>query len=246
MRGSKDTYTPQDSLVVKTARRATILGAIVLCGALALVASGRTPRAPRVFRPSYPIPQQPGIWPPESPAIPVPFPPNGATAATAWAFLQNNIYDARAANIDVDYLAVKALVNGQTVTVVIDDYGTAAGQQAIVYGDWTPRSNYTDPSLEIPGPVADSWSTTYFTTNTAKDLAYGMQIWNGLPGAVPKGATKVWAEIRVRVNGSGLVCFGWDWYDANGNYITNAGYSGFQTYLAAGAQPTWLVVDLGK
>jgi hypothetical protein len=230
-----------------TSRKPALFG-IATCVALGCIltphdATARKQPAPK---PSYPIPLQPGIWPPEAPGWNLGASvPRGATGATAWAFIQNNIYDTRSALVDVDYLAIKATVNGKTVTLAIDDYGSGPGQLASVSGDWTPRADYTDPSLEIPGPIADSWSPTYFTTNTAKNLAYGMQIWNSQPGKVPRGTTKVWAEMRVRVNGSGLLCFGWDWYGTNG-YLGNAGYSGFQTYLAAGATAAWQTVTLGN
>ncbi len=195
---------------------------------------------------AYPIPQQPGIWPPESPGYNLgATPPKGATGATGWAFIQNNIYDTRSALVDIDYLAIKATVSGKTVTLAIDDYGLASGQKSTVSGDWTPRSDYSDPSLEIQGPIADSWTTTYFTTNSAKDVTYGMQIWNSVPATVPRGTTKVWVEMRVRINGSGLICFGWDWYGASG-YLGNAGFSGFQTYLAAGASPAWQTITFGN
>jgi hypothetical protein len=195
---------------------------------------------------TYPIPAQPGIYPPEAPGWNLgATPPRGATGATGWTFIENNIYDSRTSAVDVDYLAVKGIVNGQTVTLAIDDYGTATGQQAWASGDWTSRADLSDPSLEIPGVVADAWGTTYLTTISGNHPAYATQLWNASPGALPRHLTKVWAEMRVRVNGSGLVCFGWDWYGANG-YIGNAGYSGFRTYLKSGATPTWQVITLGK
>jgi len=147
--------------------------------------------------------------------------------------------------VDVDYLRVHATVNGVDTIVDNDDYGTGPGQQPNAWGDWTPRANMSDPSLEVPGVVADAWSPTYFTTDPGTHLAYSTQVWNGNPGKLPRGTTKVWVEVNVRIDGSGVLCLGWDWYGSNG-YIGNAGYSGMQTYLAAGAQPSWQVVTLGK
>jgi hypothetical protein len=105
---------------------------------------------------SYPIPAQSGIYPPEAGGWNLgDLPPagQGITSATGWAFFQSNIHDARTPTVDVQYLAVKALVNGQTVTIVQDTYGTTAGRSQQVWGDGVPRDNYTDPSLEIPGTI---------------------------------------------------------------------------------------------
>ena len=99
----------------------------------------------------------------------------------------------------------------------------------------------TDPSIEIPGRVADAWAPNYFTTIPSKHPDYATQIWNAKPGRVPAGATKVWVEARLRVKGSGLAHIGFDWYGPKG-YVTNGGYSGFQIFAA----PDWQVVTFGK
>jgi hypothetical protein len=197
---------------------------------------------------SYPIRKQPGIYPPEAGGWNLgDLPPagQGITQATAWMFMMNNIYDRRTPTIDVDYLAVKGSVNGQTVVVDMDNYGTGPGQTKQVWGDWAPRSNFTDPSLEIPGPIVSGWAATYFECNSDPNHQYALQIWNAAPGLIPPGVTKLWSEANVRINGSGLICFGFDFYDATSNYVGNAGYSGFHFYLPARATPSWQVITWG-
>ena len=189
----------------------------------------------------YPIRQQPGIWPPELPDIPRPLPPPGATSVTGYIFVENDIYNPEPARVQVDYLRMYASVNGQTVLVNNDDYGQAAGQRSTASGNWTPRSDMTDPTIEIPGIAADEWAANYFTTIPSAHPDYATQIWNAKPGRVPAKATKVWVEARLLVSGSGLAHIGFDWYGAQG-YIANGGYSGFQIL----ASPSWQVVTFGK
>jgi hypothetical protein len=189
----------------------------------------------------YPIRQQPGIWPPELPEIPRPLPPPGATSVTAYLFIENDIFNPEPAKVQVDYLRMYARVNGQTVLVNSDDYGQAAGKRRTASGNWTPRSDMTDPSIEIAGVVADEWGADYFTTIPSLHADYATQIWNAKPGRVPAGATQIWAEARLLVSGSGLAHLGFDWYGPQG-YIANGGFSGFQVFAA----PSWQVVTFGK
>jgi hypothetical protein len=189
----------------------------------------------------YPIRQQPGIWPPELPEIPRPLPPPGATSVTGYIFAENDIHNPEPANLKIDYLRIYATAAGKTVLVNNDDYGTAAGQKPVASGDWTPRSDMTDPTIEIPGTVAEAWAPTYFITTPSAHPNYATQIWNAKPGRVPAGATKVWVEARLLVTGSGLAHIGFDWYGPKG-YIANGGYSGFQIF----ASPSWQTVTFGK
>jgi hypothetical protein len=156
-------------------------------------------------------------------------------------FIENDVFNPEPAKVQVDYLRMYARVNGRSVLINNDDYGQAAGKRRAASGNWTPRSDMTDPTIEIPGVVADEWGADYFTTIPSLHPDYATQIWNAKPGRVPTGATQVWAEARLLVSGSGMAHLGFDWYGPKG-YIANGGYSGFQVFAA----PSWQVVTFGK
>lgn len=241
MHGLWSFRSQKNPILARTTHQLLFLGLVLTATTLG---TGATP-IPNTQ--TYPIPGQPGVNPANLGGWTLgDLPPanSGITSVVGWAFIQSNIYDSRTPLVDVHYLAVRALVKGKTVTIVEDDYGTASGRLPHVGGDWTPRSNYGDPSLEVPAQIVDSWSPGFFTVNSASNLDYGIQIWNIKPGAIPAGATKIWAEMDVRIGGSGIVSFGFDFYGPHG-YVGNAGYSGFHFYLPAKATPAWQIITFG-
>ena len=72
---------------------------------------------------TYPIQQQPGIWPPETPHVTYYTPPSGYPLATEYCYALQDINNPAPADVYLDWMQVHAIVNGQDIVVVENDYG---------------------------------------------------------------------------------------------------------------------------
>jgi hypothetical protein len=208
-----------------------------LCGLLvphatAQIVSGSTAS-------NYPIQQQPGIWPPEAPQVNSYTPPAGYPMATEYFYALKDIYNPAPATVELDWMEVHAIVNGQDVIVVRNDYGVGGTQQQTVSGDLTLRSDMTS---EVPGNVASGWTSNAVVMDPGANISYADSAWNDVPGLVPAGATDVYVEARVLVTGSAVAQVGLDYWNSALTTNVNGAFSGFQIL----ANPSWQIVTLGE
>ena len=103
---------------------------------------------------TYPIQQQPGIWPPEAPHVTYYTPPSGYPLATEYFYALQDINNPAPADVYLDWMQVHAIVNGQDIVVVENDYGNGPGKQNAIGGDFTLRQTCTPKYREtsrLPG-----------------------------------------------------------------------------------------------
>lgn len=187
---------------------------------------------------TYPIKQQPGIWPPEAPHVTYYTPPAGYPLATEYFYALQDIYNPAPAVVYLDWMEVHAIVNGKDEIVVSNDYGTGPGQQNWITGNLTQRS---DMLTEIPGFIASGWTTDAVMMQPSDNPSVAYSAWNDVPGRVPAGASDVYVEARMLVTGSAVAQIGLDYWNTDLTNNVNGSYGGFQIF----ANPNWQIVTLG-
>jgi Dockerin type I domain len=187
---------------------------------------------------AYPIQAQPGIWPPEAPHVTYYTPPPGYPMATEYLYAVQDIYNPAPADVEIDWLEVHAIVNGQDIVIDRSDYGSGAGQQRNISGDYTLRS---DMVTELPGSIFSSWTTDAVSLTPSDNPGAAYSVWNDTPGLVPAGATDVYVQARLLVTGSAVAQIGLDYWNTSLTANVNGAYGGFRIF----ASPDWQTVTLG-
>jgi hypothetical protein len=187
---------------------------------------------------TYPIQQQPGIWPPESPHVTYYTPPPGYPLATGYFYALQDIYNPAPADVYLDWMEVHAIVNGKNIVVDRNDYGSGPGQQNHIWGDYTMRS---DMFTEEPGNIVSGWTSNAVSMQPSDSPSVAYSSWLDAPGAVPAGATDVYVEARMLVTGSAVAQIGLDYWNSAITANVNGAYGGFQVL----AKPNWQIVTVG-
>jgi hypothetical protein len=158
--------------------------------------------------------------------------------ATEYFYAVQDIYNPAPAEVEIDWLEVHAIVNGQDVVIDRSDYGTGPGQQRNISGDYTLRS---DMVTELPGAIFSSWTTDAVSLTPSDNPGAAYSVWNDTPGLVPAGATDVYVQARVLVTGSAVAQIGLDYWNSSVTANVNGAYGGFRIL----ASPDWQTVTLG-
>jgi hypothetical protein len=230
---------------------------IVLLAGRAFGGEPEPPPNPQRQQPSqksgYPIPHQPGIYGDagqELANVVRPTPPVNAPLATCWFFALNNVEDSRPAAVLVDYLQVRAVVDGQDVLVSMNDYGNGPGKMRAATGALTMRYNPANGTTLVdekpPQLFADGVERDWIILRPHLNRGYAEQIWIDKPKPVPRGATNVYVVARILVQGSAVCSVGLDWWNAAGTVNINGSYSGFNYYDLPGSEPKWQTITFGK
>lgn len=151
------------------------------------------------------------IAPPESPTPIASFyrglPPQGWTSGVAWI---NSVYDTRKtgeSTLQVDWVRLYCLVNGQETLVAGETQSNGTG---VTWGGlylrnpWFGNNDYHDPmTVDFSGNIA------VLPLSSIKD-----RVWHfgGSRGIIPSGASLCYAEARVKPQGVALVQLGLDFW----------------------------------
>lgn len=219
-------------------RDARFRAIVLAAGGCFLLVCCRGPWARAAPISSYPIAQQPGIWPPETPQVNEYTPPPGYPLATEYFYALQDINNPAPATVDLDWMQVHAIVNGKDTIIVSNDYGSGAGQQSHISGDFTLRS---DMVTEVPGNIASGWTTNAVVMTPSANPSVAYSAWNDVPGLVPAGATDVYVEARLLVTGSAVAQIGLDYWNSSLTANVNGAFGGFRIF----ASPDWQTVTLG-
>jgi len=145
-------------------------------------------------------------------------PPEGFTAVLAWAAMIDIDGDGLNCQVEIDYLAVHALVDQKDTILFIDEFDYMVNAMQ-AYSNY-PRSPWFANS---PTPLS------FYIGNgrililpfTSPDKV--SHIWNTERAVVPFNASRVWVEAKVRIEQGAGVQIGIDyWKDRYANY---AGYN---------------------
>lgn len=233
--------------------------AVMLAGAFALVA-GLSPAAARApkRKPPAPAPAPAPVAPPlvvtKDPATPKGFtlpphsygftvdtvevfpPPKTGTNVNPWCEAFNDTRIAGTGTVLIQYMRLYASINNQTVCLVNDDYT----QVAMTGGDYTRWPWYGGTG--IPNSL---WSLPATPGGITLQINNANNIWHFFNGSHPSivGAAHLWVQVAVKITGSAVFDFGWDYYDAEGNYVTEGAST--RPYGAADC-PSTTILTIGK
>lgn len=140
-------------------------------------------------------------------------PPSGYTTATAWMDIVYDDTKTGDAIVQIDWLRIYALVDGEEVLLAGNEYddnvfdGALFDRYPVWYGDWREERDvndiipYTFDSGHVMLPVSQIKDRVWHVWNTQFPRA-----------KVPPNAQHVWSEARIKVIGSGLAQVGLDFY----------------------------------
>jgi len=145
--------------------------------------------------------------------------------------------------VEIDYMRLYAVVNGQNQLVCEDNYDTF-DPLSVWFGLYSRNPWFgTDSHIQMPLTYTQGCLRIY-------PSLYPDKVWHWWDTQyprpdVPSGTQRLWVEVKVKITGPALVQIGVDFYrtptaEANQQNVVEMGVSNWY-----GASPYWQIITLG-